>query len=73
MLERMTAYIEREVAAGERVGSITRHMLGLYAGQAGARLYRQCLSQGASTLGAGAQAASQVGALLRTAARLCAA
>ena len=37
LLERMAAYAEREVAAGERLAAITRHMLGLYAGQPGAR------------------------------------
>jgi tRNA-dihydrouridine synthase A len=72
MLERMTAYIEQEVAAGERVASITRHMLGLCAGRPGARRYRQILSEGASRLGAGAQAASRVSELLRAAATLCA-
>jgi tRNA-dihydrouridine synthase A len=73
MLERMAAYAEREVAAGERVASITRHMLGLCAGRPGARRYRQCLSEGARALGGGVQAAAQVNKLLREAASLCAA
>jgi tRNA-dihydrouridine synthase A len=73
MLERMAAYAEREVAAGERVASITRHMLGLCAGRPGARRYRQCLSEGACALGGGVQAAAQVNKLLREAASLCAA
>ncbi|MFI4914262.1 MAG: tRNA dihydrouridine(20/20a) synthase DusA [Steroidobacterales bacterium] len=47
ILERMAAYAEREVARGEPLGSITRHMLGLFAGQPGARRYRQLLSEGA--------------------------
>jgi tRNA-dihydrouridine synthase A len=73
MLERMAAYAEREVAAGERLASITRHMLGLYAGEPGARQYRQRLSEGARTLGSGALAAAGVARLLQTAAAPCAA
>ncbi|HEY6451263.1 MAG TPA: tRNA dihydrouridine(20/20a) synthase DusA [Steroidobacteraceae bacterium] len=73
LLERMAAYAEREVAAGERAAAITRHMLGLCAGRPGARRYRQCLSEGARRLGAGARAGVQVATLLREAAVLCAA
>jgi tRNA-dihydrouridine synthase A len=72
MLERMAAYAEREVAAGERASSITRHMLGLCAGQPGARRYRQYLSEGARALGSGAPAAAQVAGLMRQAASMCA-
>jgi tRNA-dihydrouridine synthase A len=72
MLERMAAYAEREVAAGERASSITRHMLGLCTGQPGARRYRQCLSEGARALGVGAPAAAQVVRLMREAVSLCA-
>ena len=71
MLERMAAYAEREVAAGERASSIIRHMLGLCAGQPGARRYRQCLSEGARALGVGAPAAAQVGRLIRQAVSMC--
>src|SRR5579864_5182315 len=35
VLERMAVYAERETAAGERLSSITRHMLGLCTGQPG--------------------------------------
>ena len=45
LLERMGRYAEREVAAGTPLSAITRHMLGLLAGRAGARRYRQLLSQ----------------------------
>ena len=62
LLERMAAYAEREVAAGERPASITRHMLGLLQGRPGARRYRQCLSEGARALGLGGAAARAVGA-----------
>ena len=47
LLERMAAYAEREVAGGERLSAITRHMLGLCSGRPGARRYRQWLSEGA--------------------------
>ena len=52
-LERMADYAARELARGERLGGITRHMLGLYAGEPGAREYRRVLSLGASAPGAG--------------------
>lgn len=67
----MAAYAEREVAAGEPAACITRHMLGLYAGQAGARRFRQYLSEGARSLGGGAQAALALRRLLHQAATLC--
>jgi len=51
MLDRMARYAERELARGERLASITRHMLGLYAGEPGAREYRRILSEGARAPG----------------------
>ena len=59
LLDRMADYAERELAAGEPLSAITRHMFGLYAGQPGARAYRHRLSLGVRAVGAGA-------ALLRT-------
>jgi tRNA-dihydrouridine synthase A len=53
LLERMADYAERELARGERLPSITRHMLGLYAGEPGARDYRRLLSEGARGAAAG--------------------
>jgi tRNA-dihydrouridine synthase A len=47
MLERMTNYARRELARGERLSWIARHMLGLYAGQPGAKEFRRQLSEGA--------------------------
>ncbi len=49
---RMQRYAERELARGERLVAITRHMLGLYAGEPGAREYRRALSEGARSAGA---------------------
>ena len=54
LLDRMADYAERELAAGEPLAAITRHMFGLYAGQPGARAYRQRLSLGVRETGAGA-------------------
>jgi len=52
MLARMEAYARREIAAGGRLSAITRHMLGLYSGQPGAREFRRTLSEGARVAGA---------------------
>ncbi len=49
----MVPYIEAHLAAGGRLNQITRHMLGLFAGRPGARLWRRRLSEGAHLPGAG--------------------
>ncbi len=43
----MMPYIEGHLSAGGRVHQVTRHMLGLFAGQPGARGWRRTLSEGA--------------------------
>ena len=53
MLDRMARYASRELEKGERLSAITRHMLGLYSGEPGAREYRRVLSEGARAAGAG--------------------
>ena len=53
LLERMARYAHRQVAQGDRLSTITRHMLGLYAGEPGARDYRRLLSEGARAPGVG--------------------
>jgi tRNA-dihydrouridine synthase A len=62
LLERMARYAQRELAHGERLSAITRHMLGLKAGQPGAREFRRCLSEGARRPGAGAELILEAGA-----------
>ncbi|MBV9725752.1 MAG: tRNA dihydrouridine(20/20a) synthase DusA [Gammaproteobacteria bacterium] len=47
LIERMQRYAARELARGERLAPIVRHMLGLYAGEPGAREFRRTLSEGA--------------------------
>ena len=41
---RMLDYIQEETAKGERVHRITRHMMGLYSGCRGAKMWRRALS-----------------------------
>lgn len=53
LLERMATYAEREIAAGERMSAITRHMLGLFSHEPAAREYRRLLSEGARAAEAG--------------------
>jgi len=55
IVARMLPYIEREIAAGERLNRITRHMLGLFAGQPGARAWRRSISENAHRPGAGTE------------------
>jgi len=49
----MLPYIEKHLVSGGRLGQITRHMLGLFAGRPGARQWRRILSEGAHKPGAG--------------------
>jgi len=46
IVARMRRYAERQVAGGVPLRSITRHMLGLFNGCAGARAWRRALSEG---------------------------
>ncbi|WP_457797118.1 tRNA dihydrouridine(20/20a) synthase DusA [Methylocystis sp. S23] len=48
-------YIERELAKGEKLSSVTRHMLGLFAGLPGARSFRRRLALDAVKPGAGVE------------------
>ncbi len=45
IVNHMTIYIENEVKHGARVWHIARHMLGLFQGQPGGRIWRRYLSQ----------------------------
>lgn len=49
----MLPYIESHLTGGGRLHQVTRHMLGLFAGRPGARVWRRMLSEGAATPGAG--------------------
>ncbi|HQU68678.1 MAG TPA: tRNA dihydrouridine(20/20a) synthase DusA [Albidovulum sp.] len=53
VIDRMRPYIARHIATGGRLHQITRHMLGLFHGQPGARHWRRILSERANRPGAG--------------------
>lgn len=55
IVEKMLPYIERRLSEGRPLKSITRHMLGLFQGQAGARRWRRHLSEHAHLPGADIQ------------------
>ena len=52
-LEAMLPYIERELAAGRRLHSITRHFVGAFHGVPGARAFRRHLAEHGVRPGAG--------------------
>ena len=53
VVERMRPYIARHLETGGRLHQVTRHMLGLFHGQPGARSWRRILSEQANAPGAG--------------------
>jgi tRNA-dihydrouridine synthase A len=53
VVEQMIPYIEEQLSKGTRLNQITRHMLGLYMGEPGARYWRRYLSEKACVEGAG--------------------
>ena len=52
-IERYRPYMADQLAAGVRLSAMTRHMLGLFNGRPGARLWRRTLSENAPKPGAG--------------------
>lgn len=53
VVSKYARYAAARVAAGDRLAAIVRPVLGLYAGQPGARSWRRFLSEGAAQAGAG--------------------
>ena len=53
IVDAMLPYVERQLADGEKLGRITRHMVGLFAGEPGARTWRRRLSEHSHRDGAG--------------------
>ncbi|MCR9107409.1 tRNA dihydrouridine(20/20a) synthase DusA [Marivita sp. XM-24bin2] len=53
VIDAMRPYISSHIGKGGRLHQITRHMLGLFAGQPGARVWRRVLSEKANRPGAG--------------------
>ena len=52
-IEAFEPYLEARLAEGVRLHGMTRHVLGLFAGRPGARLFRRHLAEGAGEPGAG--------------------
>jgi tRNA-dihydrouridine synthase A len=59
---RMQRYAERQLARGENMLAVVRHMQGLYAGELGAAEFRRVLNEGARRPGAGPQLLAQAAA-----------
>lgn len=69
VVEAMIPYIERHLAAGERLHRLTRHMIHLFAGERGARAWRRHLSTHGSRPGVGAEVLTQALAAVERARR----
>lgn len=67
--ESMIGYTETAMAAGARVSSVTRHMLGLFQGVPGARMWRRHLTVAATRPGATPQLIAEALAFLADAKR----
>ncbi|WP_428636946.1 tRNA dihydrouridine(20/20a) synthase DusA [Shewanella sp.] len=59
VLENMIPYIEKHLLSGGRLNHITRHITGLYQGEAGSRAWRRYLSENAHKPGAGIEVVHQ--------------
>ena len=66
-IERMQNYTERQLARGERLLAIVRHMQGMYVGEAGSQDFQRTLSEGARRPGAGAEVLMEAVASVRAA------
>ena len=64
ILDCMESYIEEELAGGTPLKAITRHMLGLFNGQPGARAWRRHLAENATSREAGIEVVRQAAALI---------
>jgi tRNA-dihydrouridine synthase A len=60
-------YVARKTAAGVPLNAMSKHMLGLFNGRPGARLFRRHLSENATRKGAGADTLRAALSHLRTA------
>jgi len=55
IVEQMLPYVDQVVGEGLSLNSVSRHMLGLFAGQPGARMWRRYISEHAHREGAGSE------------------
>ncbi|HSD74274.1 MAG TPA: tRNA dihydrouridine(20/20a) synthase DusA [Steroidobacteraceae bacterium] len=65
VLETLAEYAARQLAAGQRLHSITRHVLGLFAGQPGARTWRRYFAEAARPEDAGVDVLTRAIEVLR--------
>lgn len=64
VVEKMLPYISQRMAMGRSLKSITRHLLGLFQGQSGAKAWRRYLSENAHLKGARIEVVEQALALV---------
>lgn len=64
VIEQMLPYIEQRMSEGRPIKSITRHLLGLFQGQAGAKAWRRHLSENAHIKEAGLEVIQDALALI---------
>jgi tRNA-dihydrouridine synthase A len=64
VLDRFMVYVERELARGVRLNSMTRHILGLFHGQPRARAFRRHIAENAHLEGAGIEVLEQARAIV---------
>ncbi len=64
--QQMAEYAAEQIDRGEKLHKVTRHMLGLFAGQPGARRYKRHLSENANLPGAGADVLLSAAGCVRT-------
>jgi len=65
VLEELARYAARQLAAGHRLHSITRHILGVFTGQPGARSWRRYFADAARREGAGVEVLTRAVEMLR--------
>jgi tRNA-dihydrouridine synthase A len=65
VLDRFLPYVERNLADGVPLNSMTRHILGLFHARPGARRWRRCLSEQAHCAGADIEVLRQAARLVR--------
>ena len=65
VLEGFIPYVERNLATGVPLNAMTRHILGLFQGQPGARAWRRHLSENACKPGAGVEVLRAAGTMIR--------
>ncbi|PIE39280.1 MAG: tRNA dihydrouridine(20/20a) synthase DusA [Gammaproteobacteria bacterium] len=65
LFTKLLPYVERELGSGVKLNHITRHLLGLYQGVAGAKQFRRHLSENAWREGAGVEVLEQALAFVR--------